>query len=758
MRLTRYAAMAAQLGTVVLCAMTAHCSSDSAPTDEVALKGGDTFVPVYRSESPAETALHGETLKPLGTAAPTAEQSFYLAIRKSDLASKWFLSAFMKQYFPGAVSYGAARSLGTRVISFSVQNGKLFIFDVSDRTKTSDTFDPNLVVDAFPIVTDYAPFNRMLGSDQYVLIDPAAGLDKFGVMSTYTQDRFVTEVAFSQRFRKISDGVTYEQVFSGYGTVSDPDASGKAESNPYKTSGTLGIALRKYQEGADFQARPLPPKPYYFVSDVRIVPNEGKTVQNPVKWNIHPGMQPIKWVISHHAAAMGADPKYVQYNLVDALKHGIEDWNQVFGFKVFEASVATPDESYADDDKNYLIWDADPSYGAAFANWRTNPNSGEIRGASVYINASWLTGADASFVDDKADGKRARPLPLARQPKPQLQELTWAGMPEGEKPCMLWAPAFRDGDGDVSEGADTAGPLAPAAKPLTKVEKVWRYVKNTVLHEIGHDLGLRHNFRGSNVGATTNAPSSSIMDYLTTVDDIAVEGPGPHDIAAIRYLYNLSDTLPDATGFCTDADTAKDPECNRFDKGANPLVDFYAPTYNGVVNDYVNGRNPSPPNKTLNPILQFVRAGKDSATKLAAWEIAIAPVKAPIDPAILAANASYGKNADIVARRTLKRLYIDPAADRETFAMDPPTDAQLTPAIVAELRGNLMNVDGVRSYETRRVCVDILKKLQSGEALAVLREAREALLAGKISLTGADLAQAEDLQVRIEKAIQPYFN
>ncbi len=69
-----------------------------------------------------------------------------------------------------------------------------------------------------------------------------------------------------------------------------------------------------------------------------------------------------------------------------------------------------------------------------------------------------------------------------------------------------------------------------------------------------------------------------------------------------------------------------------------------------------------------------------------------------------------------------------------------------------------MNVDGVRSYETRRVCVDVLKKLQNASALAILREARDALVAGKVSLTGADLAQAEDLQVRIEKAIQPYFN
>ena len=71
------------------------------------------------------------------TAAPAAnpaDESFYLAINKSELGKKYFLSAYLTQYFPGAVGYGAARSMGTRVVTFRVQNGKLIVFDAANYT------------------------------------------------------------------------------------------------------------------------------------------------------------------------------------------------------------------------------------------------------------------------------------------------------------------------------------------------------------------------------------------------------------------------------------------------------------------------------------------------------------------------------------------------------------------------------------------------------------------------------------------------
>jgi len=69
---------------------------------------------------------------------------------------------------------------------------------------------------------------------------------------------------------------------------------------------------------------------------------------------------------------LGVQQRYPQYDIVGALRAGIENWNEVFGFKVFEASVASTSQSFADDDVNYFIYDEDPSNGFAFADWLRN--------------------------------------------------------------------------------------------------------------------------------------------------------------------------------------------------------------------------------------------------------------------------------------------------------------------------------------------------------------------------------------------------
>src|SRR5262249_31595187 len=159
------------------------------------------------------------------------------------------------------------------VVSFQVQNGKLFVFDASDQYKASDVFDPQVLVEAYPIVTGYAPFDSLANSDKYVLIDPASGLNKFSVTGDTFADPnlsrhptpgvdFSIGVSFMQRFRKIGDGVTYEQVFTGQATYND----GVSAPFNYRASGTLGIALRRYQEGAGFTQVVYADQEYFFRS------------------------------------------------------------------------------------------------------------------------------------------------------------------------------------------------------------------------------------------------------------------------------------------------------------------------------------------------------------------------------------------------------------------------------------------------------------------------------------------------------------
>jgi hypothetical protein len=732
-------------------ALSTGCGSPPSTTAPEAPEAPDTgtplalegaFVAVPRGVS-VEQQRQAE--QQLAGAVDNAGTRFYLAIRRSELGQKWFMSAFLKQNHPGGVAYGAASSLGTRVVGFKEQNGKLFVLDVDDRKAMSDVFDPDVVVEAYPVVTDHGPFNRAPGSSQYVLIDPTAGLNRFGVLGdTFGANgaRFQVELSFAQRFRQLADGIAFEQVFSGYLDVPDAMAQDFLEDNPFRNSGTLALSLRRYAEGAGYSPTPLPSREYYFRSAKRLVPNTGLTEQVVAKWNIHPGMTPIRWHITPSILTVQNDPRYQGYDVVGAVKRGIEDWNAVFGFKVLEAVVSDDASAFADDEKNTLIFDTDESIPFAFADWRTNPNTGEIRGATIYVPALWVWWADLGFGDD---APAQAPELKTRRPV----SLTWNGMHNGPL-CEL----------ELKAALETE-PGPKMSTSLTKKQKVEAYLTNVVLHEIGHTLGLRHNFKASlvNDGSPGAPRAASVMDYLDDVDAVHMAALGAYDVAAVRYLYGLS-SQPPTQPFCTDADTAVDPYCNLVDRFDDPLMKFYLPRFHERLDTWMRGTRPirqllSSFDFQVKYPLQFVRAG-DAPTRAAAYSLTMAPLRPPLQiPA--GAPATYAAQADELAWRTLARLYLDPPEKRGNFTANPPNSPELLPLVIADVKAILLNTDGVRSFTARRTMVDILKVQQTLASHAALREAQDTLAAQLPTLSGDARLQTEDLLARITAAVSPYY-
>ena len=121
-----------------------------------------------------------------------------------------------------------------------------------------------------------------------------------------------------------------------------------------------------------------------------------------------------------------------------------------------------------------------------------------------------------------------------------------------------------------------------------------------VTHEVGHTLGLRHNFKASSIHDISEMNSEdfkgkktlagSVMDYIPTnfkvehgeiQGDWAMIGVGPYDKWAIEYGYTLNDKdLPKILSrvaepeliFGTDEDTyGPDPLARRYDFGKEPL-------------------------------------------------------------------------------------------------------------------------------------------------------------------------------------------
>jgi hypothetical protein len=144
---------------------------------------------------------------------------------------------------------------------------------------------------------------------------------------------------------------------------------------------------------------------------------------------------------------------------------------------------------------------------------------------------------------------------------------------------------------------DPAGPEAEAF--------VQAYIRDVAMHEVGHTLGLRHNFRASRVYSdtqlsdpeftATHALSGSVMEYLPI--NLARPGEkgvapfqstlGPYDYWAIEYAYKTLAPGQEAAelariaarsgepelAFATDEDNylGIDPESLQFDLGNDPV-------------------------------------------------------------------------------------------------------------------------------------------------------------------------------------------
>jgi len=161
----------------------------------------------------------------------------------------------------------------------------------------------------------------------------------------------------------------------------------------------------------------------------------------------------------------------------------------------------------------------------------------------------------------------------------------------------------------VSRGMDPQGPDGQRF--------VHEYLMELAAHEVGHTLGLRHNFRASTIHTLEQAQDAeltareglagSVMDYIPT--NIAEHGAkqgqyhqttlGPYDYWAIEYAYKPIDAktpegeLPELSkiasrasepllAYDTDEDAGigggpfdMDPLVNRFDFGSDPLK-YYA--------------------------------------------------------------------------------------------------------------------------------------------------------------------------------------
>jgi hypothetical protein len=316
-----------------------------------------------------------------------------------------------------------------------------------------------------------------------------------------------------------------------------------------------------------------------------------------------------------------------------AVREGILEWNKAFekiGFRDAIEVRQQENEDFDPEDINYntLRWITTDA-GFAMGPSRANPLTGEILDADIIFDASmvryWRQEAElfkgekqpASLIEATRRGWGLLHAPLLPQLARQGEPLGWNEPRQAQRErATALAQAVRLGVcqcGAHMRYELGLGTMALAARGELKAgektsdELIFQAIKETVMHEVGHTLGLRHNFKAStmlkneqlNDQSITRVQglTGSVMDYNAV--NIAPKGVkqgdffsttlGPYDYWAIAYAYKplsggtegelekLQEIAREGAkaghDFATDEDmmSSSDPLVNVWDLGADPM-------------------------------------------------------------------------------------------------------------------------------------------------------------------------------------------
>jgi len=425
--------------------------------------------------------------------------------------------------------------------------------------------------------------------------------------------------------------------------------------------GSISYSIRTVPKDDGYEPRLADHRIGYFTTthkDLGDASNDDQWVRYVTRWHLEkadsslklsPPKQPIVFYLEHTIPV-----RYRRW-----VRDGVLEWNKAYeqvgivnAIEVYQQDASTGahmDKDPEDARYNFILW-TNANMGFAIGPSRVDPETGQILDADIVMDEAFVTGwtkawnkllpevAMQSFSPAAREWLKTHPnwdprirlaSPLERleiakriamQPShPAMAKRTdligdeeYDGLgnrvSQTNGACMY--PAFqaaelsmarlhpdvlamlavtqedsKDNEGDILDGVPDwfIGPM----------------LRDVIMHETGHTLGLRHNFKASGVydmdemnnkNFEAEAICGSVMEYSPiniNVEDGPDQGDftmmtiGPYDYWAIEYGYTMdNESLPDILSrvnepqltYSTDEDTFdNDPSSRRFDWGKNPL-------------------------------------------------------------------------------------------------------------------------------------------------------------------------------------------